>query len=599
MKKIILGVLFAALIAGCATAPRYPERPDFSRAPATEEGAALADYLSRWVPAFMEERHIPGLGIALADSGGLVWASGFGWADREKRVPFTADTRCNVGSVSKLFTNAALMKLVEEGRVDLDSPLADYLPEFSIKTHGWPASGITLRSMLTHHSGLPSDILKGFTTADARPEDYPDTFLKLPAALGEEYAAQPPGTVFSYSNIAYSLLGAVVARVSGRSFEEQVQAEVLGPLGMHASSFLMSEDDRTAAARGYPGGPAQKIPYIRDLPAGSLVSTAADMGLFMSGMIRAVDSGSGMLKRPTIMEMWRKQNDGVARDLEFGIGLTWWQVSLPGLPGVALVGHGGDLDGYHALLLIDPEHRVGAFIMVNGVDGIGSFTLGAVASQALGAMIQARGGRVPPPPSPAPAAAELPAGFASRVVGHYATPQGFSEVRLDRGKLKVFAFGHWLDATYHTDGTVTMEARVLFFKLPVPVLEEMSFTMESPDGEDYLAMRAQGLLLAPCQKIHPVTVPQNWLERGGAYRIENQDSYDWLTDVNLRLDRPSGFYLLEMSVAGAKQAFPLYEFTDSGARLMGYGRNLGQTIRFVPGEGGEKLLIFGHVLSRK
>ena len=586
---------FVLALTACASVPRYPQPPILVEAGNYE---ALESYLEAWVPAFMAERHVPGLGIALADESGVVWAKGFGWADRKRRVPFTADTRSNVGSVSKLFTCAAIMKLVEEGRVDLDRPLAEYLPEFSIRTHGWPSSGITIRSMLTHHSGLPSDRLKEFFFGDARPADYPDTFLKLPAELSVEYAAEAPDAVFSYSNLAFSLLGNVVARAGGRSFADQVRAAILEPLGMEDSSFLMTEQDRQAMARGYQGRKVEKVPYLRDLPAGSLVSTANDMGRFVSAVIASADGRSGLLSSSTVREMWRKQNDGVPRDFDFGVGLTWWQVSLPELPGVPLVGHGGDLDAFHALLAIDPEHRVGIFIMVNGVDGVGSFSLAPIAAQAIRVIIEAKSGAAPAEAGTPARVVPIPSSLAARAPGFYATPQGLAQVKVEGGKLRVFAFGKWLDGLYHEDGSMSLEARLLFFKVPVPALEEIGFTLESAGGEDYLNMRTQGMLLAPCQKVTPVAAPESWLERSGRYRIENPDPEGWLSDVSLGVDKSSGFFVLQVRIAGSAGKFPLHQFTDTEARLMGYGRNLGQTIRFVPGEGGEKLILVGHVLSR-
>ena len=130
-----LAALAMLLTVSCSTTPQYPARPSFAD---SGNYAPVAAYLRKWIPAFMTEKSIPGLSIALADDTEVVWAEGFGFADRDNHMPFTAGTRSNVGSVSKLFTSAAIMKLVEEGKIDLDQPLTTYLPEFSIKTHGSP-----------------------------------------------------------------------------------------------------------------------------------------------------------------------------------------------------------------------------------------------------------------------------------------------------------------------------------------------------------------------------------------------------------------------------------------------------------------------------
>ena len=315
-------------------------------------------------------------------------------------------------------------------------------------------------------------------------------------------------------------------------------------------------------------------------------------------MISSAEDGTGLLQPSTVREMWRKQNEGVARDFDFSVGLTWWPMSLPGLEGTPVVGHGGDLDAYHALLLISPGHKVGVFVMANGVDGVGSFSLGDAAIRALQGMIEVQTGVAPAVATAAPAPAPIPADASRRLPGYYATPQGICQVKLENGRLKVFAFGNWMDGVYRSDGSIALEARILFIKLPIPILDEMSLTLESAEGVDYLNMRLHGLLFAPCQKVTPVSAPASWLARAGKYKIENPDPGGMLTALSLVQDRESGFYFVAATIDGSVARLPLHEFTDSEARLMGYGRNLGTTIRFVQTEGGEKLMFLGHVLSR-
>ena len=346
--------------------------------------------------------------------------------------------------------------------------------------------------------------------------------------------------------------------------------------------------------------PVWDRPYIRDLPAGSVVSSAADMGRFVSEMIRSQEGQSGFLEAPTVGEMWRKQNDGVPLDFDFSVGLTWWQVSLPDLPGVDLVGHGGDLDAFHALLAIDPRHKVGVFMMVNGVDGIGSFSLAPLAAEALRGMIEVKTGKLIPPARPAPARVPVPAGLGERISGYYATPQGLAQVRVTGDKLRIFAFGNWLDGVYHEDGTVSLEARLLFVKIPVPILNDISFTFESIGAETYLCLRtAGGTLIAPCRKVAPVAAPDSWLKRSGRYRIENPDPAGMLTGVSVGLDRSSGFFMLKLRLSGSPAAFPLQAVTDTEARIMGVGRSLGETLRVIQGPNGEKLSFHGYLLSKR
>jgi CubicO group peptidase (beta-lactamase class C family) len=589
---LVFLTLFLAI--GCVSAPRYPPQPRYTPPRDYEE---VASYLERWIPPFMAEKNVPGLAIALVDESGAVWTRGFGFADRERHVPFTERTHTAVASLSKLFTCAAIMRLAEQGKIDLDAPLGSYVPEFAIRTPGWSPAGITIRRMLTHHSGLPSDKLKGCLFGDTRPPDYPDTFFRLPALLADDYVANPPDTVFCYSDVAYSLLGIVVARAGGGSFATYMQETILGPLGMRDSSFQMDDAQRASSARYYADGRAHLVPYIREVPAGGLVSTAEDMARFVSAMIASAGGRSDFLSPATVREMWSKQNEGIPLDFEFDVGLTWWRLHPTEFPGVTLVSHNGDLAGYHSFVLIDPGRSLGVFITTNGVDAPGSANLAPLAVEALRAMILSRGDSSPAPPSK-PTVAPLPAEAERDFPGFYSTPRGLVQVKVARGRLKVNVARTWLDGVYHADGSVSLEARLLSLKIHVPALDDFSLTFQDLGGTEYLCQRVHGTLVAPAEKVSPVPAPDTWLRRAGRYCIEDPDPLQWLTDVSLGLDRPSGFFELTAKIEGSWATFPLQPLSDTEALLVGIGRNLGETVRIVSTPTGEKLVFQGYTFSR-
>src|SRR5262249_48776735 len=160
----------------------------------------------------MRKNDTPGLSIALVDDQRVVWAQGFGYADWELKIPATERTIYRAGSISKLFTDTAALQLAEQGRLNIDAPLQTYLPEFSIRQRVAKAAPITLRDLMTHHAGLPRDVLKGFQTTE------PAAFDTLLTELGDEYAAYAPGQCFYYSNVGVTLLGSAIQRVSGEPF---------------------------------------------------------------------------------------------------------------------------------------------------------------------------------------------------------------------------------------------------------------------------------------------------------------------------------------------------------------------------------------------
>jgi CubicO group peptidase (beta-lactamase class C family) len=141
---------------------------------------------------------------------------------------------------------------VEQGRLELDKPLATYVPDFSLRSRFNNAAPITLSSIMTHHSGIPSDYLHGMLTRQPQP------ISSLPALIKGEYTAFPPNTVFSYSNLGMSLLGLVVQKVSGQKFASYMQQTLLSPLGMQHSAFSLGIDRAAPAARAGPTVAAMK-----------------------------------------------------------------------------------------------------------------------------------------------------------------------------------------------------------------------------------------------------------------------------------------------------------------------------------------------------
>jgi CubicO group peptidase (beta-lactamase class C family) len=255
---------------GCASVP--PPRPD-----RIEPGdyAYVKEYTSWLIAQEMKKHDVVGLSIALVDDQRVVWAQGFGFADQGKGLAAGPETLYRVGSISKLFTATAAMQLAEQGRLDIDQPLVRYLPEFTVQYRQAPDRPVTPRLLMTHHSGLPGDILKGMFNPDPQP------FSRVVEELKTLYAPFPPNRVFSYSNLSLSLLGHAIQKVSGRPFAEYLETALLHPLGMKQSQFSYRPADSLLMSKGYRKGRETAEPGLRDLPAGGLNSSVLDMSRFL------------------------------------------------------------------------------------------------------------------------------------------------------------------------------------------------------------------------------------------------------------------------------------------------------------------------------
>ena len=601
--------VLSILVAGCASAPA----PIPPAGPPSSLGAA-AERVSAFIPGEMKARGIAGLAIAVSDEEATLWSAGFGLADRSTGRKFDAATISNIGSISKIFTATAIMKLAQEGKLDLDAPVSTYLPDFAPRPGPadpalpgkFDATGVTIRGLLTHHSGLQGDYLANFMGGAKKPEGYPRPYAANAVLASQTRLCAPPGQIMAYSNLGYSLLGLVVERVSGSDFAAYVSEEILKPLGMTSSSFLIEERFSDRYARTPAGSPVAEIPYIRDMPAGSLNASAEDMGRFMTAVLASVsDPGPGprtvpqLLSSDTQKSMWVRQNASSDLDFDFSIGLGYWLVDIGNLPGTTLVGHGGDLISYHAILLFDPARRLGVFAMVNSENGLGSFSLATIVEVALRSFGGALGREAYAPPRPEPKPAAFPPGLAARISGDYASPNGLARVRPKGEGISVLAFGNRLEGFYRDDGSIGLRARLLGIELPIPVLKEIYLTTENLEGETLLAMRSNGILMGDARKVSASPLPEAWKARLGTWAPVKKEPMPYVDSASLAVDGESGLLLLTLGMMGQKQAFPVRAVSDDRLVVLGSGRDLGVSIE-VASSGREELLdVYGVEMRRK
>jgi CubicO group peptidase (beta-lactamase class C family) len=350
---------------GPAPSPLFSPGPALPTAPVTESAlshelskADLEAFLDALIPAQLQSRDIAGAVVAVVKEGQVLLAKGYGYADFAAKKPVVADqTLFRPGSIAKVFTATAVMQLVEQGKLDLDRDVNDYL-DFAIpKTYAEP---VTLRRILTHTAGFEETLKNLFVPSvrEMRPmRDY------LTAAMPQRIF--PPGTVPSYSNYGLTLAGYIVERTSGEAFEKYVAAHILDPLHMTRSTFaqplpptlesLMSQG-YLAAAQG-----PRSFEFVPASPAGALSATATDMSRMMLALLAdGTLDGATILKPESVRAMQSRQFE--FHPALHAIGLILMDYSMNGQ---RIVGHGGDSIYFHSDMMLMPEARVGLFISYN------------------------------------------------------------------------------------------------------------------------------------------------------------------------------------------------------------------------------------------
>lgn len=329
----------------------------------------------------LTEENLPGLAVLVSRDGRIVYQGGFGWADLEKKTPVTAKTKFRIGSVTKQFTAAAILRLAEEGKLAVTDPLAEFFP-------GFP-DGVTLQHLLTHSSGIHS-----YTDTP----EFLDRVGKLvrPSELISQIRKYPPdfapGKGFHYSNSAYFILGEIVAKVSGKSLSAYLQDVFFGPFGMNDTGVYLNSLPPAGMATGYSMLEVKPVVALDwDMSwaggAGALYSTVGDLFRWNEALF-----GGTALKQASLNAMITPAilPDGVD-GLHYGYGLVI--ADLNRLPAIT---HSGGLNGWSSDLLRLPEQHCTVITLANALPPVPGFEPTTISRQIGGKFLDADIKKLPP-----------------------------------------------------------------------------------------------------------------------------------------------------------------------------------------------------------
>jgi CubicO group peptidase (beta-lactamase class C family) len=357
--------------------------PSYAEQPSHDSGKGIVSALQ----PFVDSHSLAGAVVLVADKDKVLSLEAVGFADLATKKPMQTDMMFWIASQSKPITAAALMMLVDEGKVHLDDPIAKYLPEFNDqwlaveqdKDHlllKKPKHPVTVRNILSHTSGMPFSSAMEQPTLDG---------LALCDAV-RSYAMTPlqtePGTKYAYSNAGINTAGRIIEVVSGLPYEEFLDKRLFGPLGMKDTTFWPDESQLKRLAKSYKpnvdksGLEETRIGQLtyplsnrkrQPMPAGGLFSTAADVNCFCQMILnRGVYQGKRLLSEEAIKQMTTKQTRDAVKD-NYGLGFAL---------GGTTFGHGG---AYATNMTVDSKRGLITIFMVqhNGWAGDGAKCLGA------------------------------------------------------------------------------------------------------------------------------------------------------------------------------------------------------------------------------
>jgi len=332
----------------------------------SEVGSKI-DLFTAWVEAQMTRDGQPGLSVGIVYDQELIWASGFGFSNISRKVPATPATSYRIGSITKLFTNTAVLQLRDDGQLLLDDPITKHLPWFSIRNSFSDSPPITIRHLLTHTSGLPREAAFPYWAEDSFP-----TLEQLKETLPQQQAVLPAESEPKYSNLAVSLAGEIVAVISGEDYADYVQRNILDPLGMNNTCVRSPDPNHPQLATGYgrrmPDNSRVTTPLIDCqgiTPAGNMTSTVEDLARFVMLQFRdGPAGGQRILRGSTLREMQRVHC--LDHDWQQGWGLGFRVMQSQGK---TYIGHGGELKGYTTDLRVCPADKTAVIVCANANDG--------------------------------------------------------------------------------------------------------------------------------------------------------------------------------------------------------------------------------------
>jgi CubicO group peptidase (beta-lactamase class C family) len=320
------------------------------------------EQLKRDVSGILKEYDVPGIGVALVTKDKVLWTGGVGKADVAANRDITADTMFRVGSITKGFVALRALQLVEQHKLDLDEKVANAAPEIPVVNPWETTNPVTLAELLEHTAGFDDFPLAEFYDFSAPPEK--PLKWTLTYFRGPEHLRWRPGSRMSYSNPGYGLAGYLIEKAGGTPLEDQIDADILRPLGMTHSDMRLTADVKDQLAQGYEeGSPVPYYPiYLR--PAGEMKSSPNEMARFVRMMLnRGELDGARIVSPESIARMETPETSLAARaGLKNGYGLgNYTDLEFS----IVQRGHDGGIDGFLSRYAYIPDAGAGYFYSIN------------------------------------------------------------------------------------------------------------------------------------------------------------------------------------------------------------------------------------------
>ncbi|MEM4271407.1 MAG: serine hydrolase domain-containing protein, partial [Candidatus Pacearchaeota archaeon] len=538
------------------------------------------------------ESKLQGLAFAVTNENETLLVRTLGKASEKEKV--NPNTKFYLGSVSKVFTALLVLKLVEEGKLVLDKPITFYLKDLKLIPRNQNDSPPTIRQILYHHSGLPSDEFYNFVND----KNVVLSNIKFYHTLRKKeiYMAETPGKVMSYSNLGYSLLGILIEETSKKTLEDYAKEKLFTPLQMYNTSYYYKENEENFS-KGFQGSKVLEPMYIRDLPAGSVHSTIQDMQNFVKFLANMGKFQGKVIFQPKTIEEMFKIQKGSLYDFDFKIALPLW-IAHNVQDNMHLYGHGGDVPPFHAYLGVNPNQKQGIVLMTNTFSS--ASLLENLGKEILSNFYEAKTGS-----KPFVKLAKIQKNISKtwqNWEGNYLTPVGWVNVEAKENYLKT---NQPIVFIPESENEFLYKIRLFFGLIPLNISAiqnyRVKFNKDSNNKKFFAITVLDKFIMMYGQEKEKKQVSDVWKKRTGKYKVINPTAKSFLKDFEISYSGSDELIYLNYKIE-LGQTIPSITCIDIVSENLGYteglGRNAGIALVWENTPQGEVLQFSGYKLKR-
>ncbi|GIX40497.1 MAG: hypothetical protein KatS3mg129_0230 [Leptospiraceae bacterium] len=573
MKKYI--ILIIIFILTCKT---FYIKPTEYKTNDINEGI---QYLENWILHLMKQYKVVGLSLIVVDNKNILWQLQAGYQDKEKQIPVSEHTNFQIGSIAKVINTIAILKLVQEKKLQLDDPIHKYTEDLPIDYDY--KNPITIRQLLIHHSGIPSDLMKYL---------WQDKYIELSEITKEIkqiYLSFKPDEIFSYSNLAVTLSGRIIEIITKQPYSLYIN-QLLKELEMNHTYTNLYQV--TQLSKGYNiglfGNKELNEPPIVMIPAGGFYSNAMDLAKFMQMILNyGYINNKQFLQKEFIEEMFRIQNKNILLDDEFKIGLPFFLNDL-GFGKLKQANHGGDTIAYHSMMILLPELPLGIIVMTNTTTG--SQITSKIALETISFFAKYKYNIIKSNQFDIPVNHAIY--DAKQIFGHYNTSSGMIKIHYNDNE-KLFCQYLNYSCEFILDNHLYRFRIKIFNFIPVEIFGETKFIFKKINQKTILYAVNGSTTIPFGSKIdESLSLNQNpeyfnskeiWEKRIGEYLyINNTEKEPFFYIKKLTISKKDNFFLIQIYYNQSSYPIIYYAipYKKDILKIPGYGRQLGDIIKF-------------------